>query len=137
MNKRDRYQERLARHYATLSELSFYLTAERKDGKKLSVALLKMEREAHKMATDYCNGDNGVDCDTWAAYTDKLGTKILQLFGASEIPGLIINSDARGYALKIDSEYMGEYEGIGLHKDMGGNGILSPEINGELDGVYL
>lgn len=45
--------------------------------------------------------------------------------------GLIINGDARGYAIKIDSDCMKQYKSVGLYRDWGGNGILSPEINGE------
>lgn len=42
--------------------------------------------------------------------------------------GVFVNLDPRGYALKIDDEYMRAHN-LKLHTDMGGYGILAPEIN--------
>ena len=40
---------------------------------------------------------------------------------------VFVNQDPRGYALKIDDEYMRAH-GLDLHRDMGGFGILAPDL---------
>jgi hypothetical protein len=41
---------------------------------------------------------------------------------------VFLNGDPRGYALKIESGWMREQNEFRLHSDMGGYGILAPEI---------
>ena len=127
--KEERMTERLEKHYAVCAALAFHLGT-KQDGKKVSLALWKIETRAHKAATEYCNGENGMDYDKWETVMLAAKYDVDNLFGCT-VPGLIINGDARGYALKIDSESMHLYDGVGLSRDWGGNGILSPEINGE------
>ncbi len=126
MNKKQKRDEDLKRHYATLERLAKFLKAMNSDGKKLSLKLWQLEREAHDLATDYCNGV--VDYDTWERSTEYFVDAVCAAFNVDEIPGLFINGDARGYAIKIDDAVMPEYESVGLHKDWGGYGILSPII---------
>jgi hypothetical protein len=52
------------------------------------------------------------------------------------ICGLFVNRDARGYALKLDSEWTRGFNNQQypvklptLHTDMGGHGILAPDLN--------
>ena len=128
MNKKELRALDLARHYAFLERFTEFL-GHKQDGKKLSLKLLKLEREAHKAATDYCNGDNGMTCEKWEAFTSNMTWRIFKLF-SYQVPGLQINGDARGYALKIDDEKVRTFypQEIGFYRDMGGYGILSPEI---------
>lgn len=42
---------------------------------------------------------------------------------------VFLNKDARGYALKINDEWMREHPDVRLHSDWGGYGILAPEID--------
>lgn len=127
MTKVQRRKERLEKHYEILEKLSEFL-GKKQDGKKLSLKLWKLEQHAHKAATDGCNGD--ITGEQWGKVVVETEAAVEKLFDGA-VPGLIINGDARGYAIKIDSEYMKQYEQIDLHRDWGGNGILSPEINGE------
>ncbi len=131
MTKQRLRKERLEKHYATLDRLSEFL-GKKQDGKKLSLALFKLETMVHKAATNYCNGENGINAFEWDNIRDNAIIFLVKLFGDKDIPGLVINGDARGYALKIDSDFMKQYESVGLPRDWGGNGILSPEINGEV-----
>jgi hypothetical protein len=136
MNKKERRQADLARHYAFLERLSEFL-GHKQDGKKLSLKLLKLEREAHQAATDYCNGENGMTAEKWEAFSENMKWKVFKLF-QYQVPGLIVNGDARGYALKIDDAVVREMETkyadhnypetLGFYRDWGGYGILSPEI---------
>ena len=42
---------------------------------------------------------------------------------------VFVNRDPRGYALKIEDEYV-RANGLQIHRDWGGYGILAPEIDG-------
>ena len=101
------------------------------DPATLCKKLRRIEGAAHRITTDYCNG--GIDGDQ----VEKLLENItLRLFAVLELdnPGnpiaksVIINLDPRGYALKIDAAYMRAHN-IQLIRDLGGYGILAPEIN--------
>ena len=97
------------------------------DNITLSKRLFSLENKAHRLSTDYCNGDIG-SCEEWESLTDKLLVKVDKLIGYKEknIP-LFVNGDARGYALKIDDEYIRAND-IKIHKDWGGYGILAPDF---------
>jgi hypothetical protein len=43
---------------------------------------------------------------------------------------IFLNGDARGYALKIQDDYVRD-NNLDIHKDWGGYGILAPEFDGE------
>jgi len=51
-------------------------------------------------------------------------------FSGQKIP-VFFNRDPRGYALKIQDDYIREIreDGKSIHTDMGGYGIIAPEIN--------
>jgi hypothetical protein len=130
MNKRERRAAQLLHHYKALEQLAKLCGVENPDGKKLSVALLKLEREAGKIATDYCNGDNGVNSENFDKIAGHIENQVHVMFGG-DLEGFFINGDARGYALKLSDWAMrGIYQDIPLHRDWGGYGILAPEITG-------
>lgn len=113
-------------HYNVLRRLALACGAKSPDGKKLSLALLKLEREAHKRAEDYCNGV--IDSDHWDKIEERISGEVQALFN-NNLKGFFVNGDPRGYALKIESEVNAlDYAKIGLVRDMGGYGLLSPEI---------
>lgn len=126
MNKKEQRQQDLLRHYNNLAALFTQLggktaTGKILTGRQLSLALFKLERAANKAATDYCNGD--IDGDQWEQMCNTVENAVLTLLPGLE--GFFCNGDPRGYALKVrnPSQYPS------LTKDMGGYGILSPEIN--------
>lgn len=151
MTKKERRQAQLQRHYAALVRLAEACGVKKADGKKLSVALLKIERVAHQAAEAYCNGEyfeiinkDGIaegfnfagDENAWDRLETIIGNKVKPLFGGKLPPFFDINGDARGYALKIRGAEAGNdygkelIEKTGLQTDWGSNGLLAPEITG-------
>jgi hypothetical protein len=112
----------LKNHIAELSQLANkQLTI--KDMKRL----YELENKLHKLAEDYCNGviRSGEEYETRQLPFKTLLKELLP------IPHLFVNNDPRGYALKIEDEYIRE-SNSSLYRDMGGYGIVCPE---ELEGA--
>ena len=151
LNKRERRAAALLAHYATCAKLAVALGLHerRTDGKRVSVALWKLERDARAATTAHCNGDERhvfpapdgeritlnfrSDEDAGEKLNKLIAARMLAIFGKLP-PGFTVNHDARGYALKIDTdnaEGAALIESCGLHTDWGRNGILSPEITGD------
>lgn len=152
LNKRERKAQQLIEHYKTCERLAVYLgmPATKVDGKRISVALWKIEQVSHAGATALCNGetyydhhdkrlayaryDFGRDENAWSQFTSIMEERVAAVFGGRTPPGLFINGDARGYALKIDpDDAAGKalIDTCNLHADWGSFGILSPEITGD------
>ena len=93
------------------------------NGLQLWRKLRTIEVIAHAAATDYYN--TKIDTAQLDAVKDSVGKEIERLF-KRKIPGLMFNSDPRGYALKLDNETVTIPEG--MHKDWGGYGILAAII---------
>lgn len=147
LNRKERRAQQLLAHYATCERLAAYLGKPGMDGKKISVALWKIERDAHNAATAQCNGSayNGQPYRSddvaslqapafseWEYFVDSIKGRLSAVLGQVP-PGFFLNQDARGYALKCDpgATFEGKkLESLGLHRDMGGFLILSPEIDG-------
>jgi len=88
-----------------------------------------LENKAHRLAEDYCNGI--IKTEQWEEISEKTMKsldKILNFTGL-KIP-CELNPDARGYALKIDSDFMRENQIHHLYQDMGGYGIIAPDFDG-------
>lgn len=107
------------------------------DGKRIAVALLKLEQDANNAATAQCNGAPYMgqpyrDEKQWADFCSDVRVRLAGVLGA--VPtGFFVNTDPRGYALKIDNEDprgKALIEAVEMHTDWGGYGILSPEITG-------
>lgn len=138
LNRKERRAQRLLQHYATCERLALYLIRKNllvvpsmPDGKRISVALFKAERGASLAAERYCNGE--IDEKGYGIHQDAAFTNVQQALGVLP-PGFFVNSDPRGYALKIDGDNaQGKalIDAVGLPTDMGGYGLLSPEINGD------
>jgi len=95
--------------------------------KKLRRMEVKLEHIMELTCSDetFCHemGEDGVDKITGKALARL--DKILG-FGKAGVP-VFINRDPRGYALKIESEYVADHK-LSIHRDFGGYGILAPEI---------
>ena len=124
MNKKERIYEQIRKHGENLNQV-FGLN---EDPIKLAKKLHSLEVKAHKLATDYCNGENNVTTENWEDLTDVILAKVDKVlnFKAQNIP-VFVNGDARGYALKIRDEYA---KNLTIYKDWGGYGILAPEFDG-------
>lgn len=131
MTIKERRKAQLDRHYKALEALAKHLGVDTPNGKRLSVALLKLEREAHKLSEDYCNGD--IESSEWHLIQDGITERVKALFGGCDVPGFFVNGDPRGCALKLNNETNEQRELIadcGLQRDWGGYGLLAPEIDG-------
>jgi hypothetical protein len=126
MNKKERMNEQIRKHGENLNKV-FGLD---EDPMKLAKKIHSLELKAHKLATDYCNGENGVDSENWGDLTDAILLKVDKVlnFKRQGIP-VFVNGDARGYALKINDDYVRD-NNLEIHKDWGGFGILAPEFDG-------
>jgi hypothetical protein len=123
-NKRDRMNEQILRHGKDLKAI-FGID---EDADKLARRVHSIEVKAHRLSTDYCNGV--IDMEKWEAETDKILNRLDKIinFKVQNIP-VFVNSDARGYALKIKDDCVREHD-LKIHKDWGGYGILAPEFDG-------
>lgn len=92
---------------------------------KLCKALRKLEIKANKAADDLCNVP---DYQRKAnAIFKTVADAVCMLLKKG--PALHVNRDPRGYALKISDHWMHAHPECHLHRDMGGFGILAPEID--------
>jgi len=133
LNRRERKAQALLAHYATCERLAVYLGAspEKVNGKEASALLSKLERRGQYRALCLCNDSSYTEGNSRRC-KESIFREIETLFG--KLPsGFFVNSDPRGYALKIDNENpegKALIEACQLHTDWGGYGILSPEITG-------
>lgn len=135
----------LETHYLRCANLAKLCGHPNPDGKKISVALWKLEKEAHNAATAQCNGEEyqgqpyrssvkashqAPALSEWEYFEDSIKGRLSAILGS--VPaGYYLNQDARGYALKISPDYpQGAVliRDAGMHTDWGGNGILSPDL---------
>ena len=93
------------------------------DPVKLCKRLFRIENKAHKLAVDYCNGD--IYADDYGHETSKILTKVQAILNNKKV--IFVNGDARGYALKIDDEYI-RNNNFNIHRDWGGYGIIAPDF---------
>ena len=93
------------------------------DPVKLCKKLLRLENKAHRLATDYCNGD--VDQIEFDTQGNKILTKVETIL--KDKKHLLLNGDARGYALKIDDGFI-RVNNLSIYRDWGGYGIIAPDF---------
>tara|TARA_R100001440_G_scaffold21961_2_gene35830 strand:+ start:28 stop:411 length:384 start_codon:yes stop_codon:yes gene_type:complete len=94
------------------------------DSIKLCKQLFRLENKAHRLAEDDYNGLN-VEKEVEKVF--KSISKILNLKNLNDFK-IFFNNDPRGYALKIDDEFVRENK-LEIHRDWGGNGILAPDFS--------
>ena len=124
--------EAITRHGETL--LRAFPNATEKNPVTLCKKLRRIETATHRIMTDYCNGD----CDEYGAdkASDSAYTRLQTLLGDKKTP-MIVNRDPRGYALKLDDAWTRKYNNAlpcnccRIHTDMGGYGILAPDLTVE------
>lgn len=130
MNRHERMMKQIEEHGNNL--LALYPNATERDPVKLCKKLLKIERRARQLATDYCNG-NFNSGDEWE-HADKASDGFLaeveKILGKGG-PSIHVNWDPRGCALKIDSDIM-VAGNLRLYRDMGGYGLIAPTFDGNM-----
>jgi len=149
MNKRtekDRIAKIRQTHHDALEKLALIINplhpitgkdtheSTKKTGLQLWRQLKRIENKAHKAATDYCNGVISYDALQVAEAHAAQGVE--KVFG--KLPhGFFVNSDARGYALKLEPFQHEDGKGktrlafpdLRLDSDWGSNQILAPEVS--------
>jgi len=125
--KHDRMMERIRQHGGKL--LAIFPRAQERDPIRLCKKLRRIEGEVHRQAEQYCNGVIG-DIQ-WQIYVGAALGVLNRLLGHEgvNVP-IIINGDPRGYALKIDDEYVREHN-LDIMRDWGGYGIIAPDLREE------
>jgi hypothetical protein len=125
MTKKEQQREAILQHGFNL--IRVFKLPEGTGPTSLCKAVHRLEGEAHRLAENHCNG-----LIDQAGYEEKKEASILRRldailnFSAQNIP-VFINGDPRGYALKIDNEYVKEHN-LDIHRDWGGYGIIAPEF---------
>lgn len=119
--------EAITRHGKALLEA--FPKATEQNPVALCKKLRRIENSLTKPLTDYCNGDCGAET------VDKANKSALnRVFALLRPEGveIFVNQDPRGYALKIDDVWTREHNktaAIRLYSDMGGYGIIAPDLN--------
>ena len=152
--KKQRQAEQIKAHGENL--LAIFQNATERDPVSLCKTLHRLEAKARRICTDYCNGDfdageNGEKLDAALDHILAKANAILGNSGPASVP-IFVNRDPRGYALKIEDAWMIERreqwdrqiakqgkKAIGpsywallrFHRDLGGYGIIAPEITGD------
>ena len=86
------------------------------------------------MSTSSCNGT--IDDSEYEKQSDKILVKVVEILKIKgmntneESYPVIFNGDCRGYALKIDDEYIKEHS-LSIYRDMGGFGIIAPDLTND------
>lgn len=134
MNAKQRQAERILQHGFELKRAFF---ADPYDGDPGPITLCRMlhrlEVKATRVSEGYCNG-TATEADM--ERMEKSVMKSLErIFGKEKVveTGMFINTDPRGYALKVSEKWAKGYTDKGgrLHRDWGGFGILAPEFDGK------
>lgn len=116
--------------------LAIFPAATERDPVKLCKKLRRLESVASAIGLQLCNGPEMAEDEQEhriAAVLAKVNT--LLHFSAAGIP-VFVNLDPRGYAIKIDSEWMDAQRAdsrtaykAAIDRDWGGYGILAPTID--------
>jgi hypothetical protein len=126
MTKKEKMYQAIEKHGENLNRI--FKT--KYDNITLSKKLFSLENKAHRLALDYCNGTyHGTDYDGETdekVILDKVNALLVNI--QKEHVPVFLNYDARGYALKIRSEYV-QAHNLEIYKDWGGYGILAPDFN--------
>jgi len=119
MNQQEKYimYQRIKKHGDNLKAI-FNLDI---DSVKLCKQLFRLENKAHKLSTDYCNGDFKGDIEK---ESEKILLKVSKILNTNTF-NMFFNGDARGYALKFFENFSKDKP---IYKDMGGYGIVARDF---------
>lgn len=122
MNKKQKMYDLIKKHGQDLNVL-FGLTY---DPIELCKKLRRLEIKMNAVAVQYCNGE--MRLDQFELHEKVMLNRLEHILKYSEkkIP-VFVNGDPRGYALKIDSDYVSK-NGVNIYRDWGGYGIIAPDL---------
>ena len=134
--------EAITRHGETL--LRAFPNATEKNPVALCKKLRRIETAVAKPILDYANGENGMNDQKLDVECDWAIERLVELLGLHQPAtkpdepsmGIFINRDPRGHALKLDDTWTRAFNEKqyaaklpALHTDMGGYGIIAPDLN--------
>ena len=117
-------QRRRDAHHKALETLAQQVGCQT-EGLKLWRQLRHVENWAYSKSLAFCNGQ--IETEDWELVKVEARAKQLKVFGGKLPQGIRINGDARGHALKLDSDKVSVPQG--MERDWGGDGILAAEID--------
>lgn len=88
------------------------------------LTLRRLEESTNRLMVKLCNGDLTLMDSEYDKRIDEITRKVESLFSGNLPAGFFVNSDPRGYALKIESDNVPS----GIHRDWGGYIILAPDF---------
>ena len=109
--------ERIEKHGRQLLEI--FPDADEQDPVKLCKKLRRIEARVDRAACGYANGTTSEA--QFEAVADAVYIQLRNLLRSDRV---WINSDPRGYALKVNLA-----DGEELHRDWGGYGIIAPDLS--------
>jgi len=114
-------------HGKTLLQL--FPRATIRDPVALCRRLRRLEVSARQLAEYWCNIGTPENADQEET---RIMSAVAAVLGAGG-PPIEFNRDARGYALKIPSEWMADHweDARTLPRDMGGYGLIAPDLSPE------
>lgn len=118
--------EAITNHGAAL--LRAFPDCTERDPVVLCKKLRRIETRAHRAAEQYCNGD--IEMEDYERLAKRaLDSAIMLLRPAATddqaTAAIYINSDPRGYALKLREDFARKHE---IQRDLGGYGLLAPNL---------
>ena len=121
-NKKQKMYQQIESHGDNLKVI--FSLSDDTDSIKLCKKLFRLENKAHRLAED---DYNGINVNAEVEKVLKSVSKILNLKNINDFK-IFFNNDPRGYALKIDDEFVSKNK-LEIHRDWGGNGILAPDFS--------
>ena len=127
-NKKIEMYARIKKHGEDIKKI-FSLPAST-DPIKLCKSLRRLETEAQTIQTTHGNGFYEVAANKEAQLMIKLKKLLMPKATVEEFLkfGIFLNTDPRGYALKIPDDIVKENAWT-IHKDWGEFGIIAPDLN--------
>ena len=117
---KDRRDARIERHNRILIRLGATVTHPYN-------TLRRIEVFANRVMEDYCNGD--IDERAFDLRYEKIKDKVANVFGGKLPEGFYLNTDPRGYSLKLNDSYVNDTEWVErIETDWGGYGLLAPDF---------
>ncbi len=125
--KKENIERRRAVHHRSLETLAATVGC-KTPGLKLWRQLRLLETRVYAACESYSN-DASFGMERWEAAKDDARKELARIFGGTIPVGVYINGDPRGHMLKLDTEEVALPDG--MVRDLGNNGILAAEIEGD------
>lgn len=129
MNKSQLKRRDRERHIATLAKMYNLNGAQ---AEELFNSLRRLECKLHRLMETACNRELTSKEEKDLERLKQRATLLTAVSASphTPLPGLMFNTDPRGYCIKIKTEQAAALRSIGvnIHTDWGGYGILAPEF---------